>query len=222
MPEARPWFRLALFALILGAAFLLAWQLGLFRLRDAAELATAIRQAREQRFVIPLFVLIYAAAATVGLPGTVLTLAGGAMFGTVLGSLLNWLGAVMGAVGAYLLARALGRDAVRYLLGSRIDALDRVIASHGFITLLRLRLIPVVPFNALNFGAGLAGVRASDFLAATAIGIVPGTVVFTYFADSVLTGIQGARQDALFHAAIAGALLILLTFAGRWRARRSE
>jgi hypothetical protein len=70
-----------------------------------------------------------------------------------------------------------------------------------------------VPFNALNFGAGLAGVRLSAYVAATAIGILPGTSVYTYFADSLLAGTEGARETAFTRVAIAGIMLLALSYA---------
>jgi uncharacterized membrane protein YdjX (TVP38/TMEM64 family) len=155
---------------------------------------------------------VYALLVMLALPGSSLTLAGGAVFGFGLGSLLNWIGATIGAAGAYALARGLGRDALRALLGRRAAALDRLLDEHGFLAMLRLRLIPLVPFNALNFGAGFAGVRASDYLIATAVGIVPGTLVYTYFADALLSGAAAAERQAYVRLAIAAGLLILLSF----------
>jgi uncharacterized membrane protein YdjX (TVP38/TMEM64 family) len=159
-----------------------------------------------------LFVLAYVIATVFGVPGTIFTLAGGAIFGIVLGSILNWAGATLGAVGAYTLARRLGSDAVRDLLGRRATTLDTLTSKVGFAPLFRLRLIPVVPFNALNFAAGLVPVPFHAYVLSTALGIVPGTVVYTYFADSLVAGVTGARDRAFVHVAIAGALLIALSF----------
>ena len=197
--------------MLLGT-FLLARSQGLFRYRDLATLAEAVRGARDMPAAAPLFVLIYVAATTVGLPGSVLTLAGGAIFGVAGGTLLNWLGATIGATSAYLLARALGEDAVRGLLGKHAAALDKLSGARGFLTLLRLRLIPIVPFNALNFGAGLAGVKGRPYISATALGILPGTAIYTYFADALLSGAEGAQEEAFVRVAIAGGLLVLLSF----------
>ncbi len=180
---------------------------------SAERIGTTIRQAREVPFAAAIFVLVYVVVATIGLPALPLTLAGGAIFGIGAGIALTWIGATLGATGAYLLARTLGGDALRRLLGSRAGTLDRLLGDGAFLTMLRLRLIPVVPFNALNFGAGLAGVRLSHYMAATAIGILPGTSVYTYFADSLLAGTEGARQTAFIRVAIAGVLLLALSYA---------
>ena len=197
---------------MLLAAFLGARAAGLFEYTDMGRLAAAVRELRERPFIAPLFVAAYTVATMLALPGSVLTIAGGAIFGSSLGFLLNWLGASLGAIGAYWIARTLGMDAVRRLVGSRIGQLDRLAGSHGFTTVLRLRLIPVVPFNLLNFAAGLAGVPFRDYALGTVIGLVPGTAVYTYFADALLAGAEGARRDALARLLVAGGLLVTLSF----------
>ena len=195
--------KLALLVAVLVGAFLFARSQGWLMYRDLGALADAVRGARELPGAAPLFVLIYTGATAFGLPGSVLTLAGGAMFGVALGTLLNWIGATLGATLAYLLARALGEDAVRGILGKHAGALDKLAGAQGFLTLLRLRLIPIVPFNALNFGAGLPGVKPRSYTAATALGIIPGTAVYTYLADALLAGAEGVQQQAFGRVAIA-------------------
>ena len=207
-----PWLKAATLALLLAAAALIAWRLGFFTLRDPQRLAAAIRKAREIRWIMPLFVAAYALVTTFGLPAFPLTLAGGAMFGVGLGSVLNWTGAVLGACGSYGLARLLGRDALHGLLGrwgSRFDALG---ARSGFATIFRLRLIPVVPFNLVSLAAGLASASFPSYAAATALGIIPGTVIYTYFADSLVAGAEGASRNAFIRLGVAAALLIALSF----------
>lgn len=204
--------RLGAFILLLALVWWVARATGVLAYADPARLQAAIAQARGSRFAIPGFIALYAIVAGFGLPGTPLTLAGGALFGTVLGTACNWVGATIGATIAFLLARTLGKDAVQSLLGSRAAGLDRVGGSTGFWALLRLRLIPVMPFNALNFGSGFTGISLRDYVLATAIGILPGTAIYTSFADALLAGASGARESALLRVAIAGALLLALSF----------
>jgi uncharacterized membrane protein YdjX (TVP38/TMEM64 family) len=214
--------RLAVLAIILAAAGYTAYRLGVFELSDPQRLGEVIRRAREVPALPVLFVVGYGIATVFGLPGTVFTLAGGAIFGVVFGSLLNWVGATLGAIGAYTLARRLGSDAVRSLLGRHATTLDALTSKAGFATLFRLRLIPVVPFNALNFAAGLAPAPFRAYALSTALGIIPGTVVYTYFADSLVAGVTGARDRALVHVAVAATLLIALSFVpalARWLRR---
>jgi len=164
------------------------------------------------------FVPAYAAAVALAIPGTIPTLVGGAVFGLWWGTLFNWMGAAIGANLAYLLARFLGREGVTQLLGGRaekwpaMERLDRAVRSHGFRGMLTLRLIPIVPFNALNFGGGLVGMRWPGYALATGLGILPGTFVYTMFADALLEGSTQASRDAFLRMAAAGALLVFLSF----------
>ncbi len=198
--------------LVLAAAALLAWKLGVFELRDRRTLLATIRHVRSYRLLVPIFVAAYVVAITFGLPASPFTLAGGALFGFWRGFLLNWLGASLGAFLAFLFAGILCGETCRALLGRRAETMERLAAEHGFVGTLRLRLIPVVPFSLLNFGAALAGVRRRDYLAATLLGIIPGTAIYTYFADSLLQGAAGAGRHALVRVSMAGALLLALSF----------
>jgi uncharacterized membrane protein YdjX (TVP38/TMEM64 family) len=159
------------------------------------------------------FVVAYAALAGLGFSGLVLTLAGGVVFGFERGVVLNTIGANLGANAAYALARILGKDAVAALLGARFARIQHFAQTGGFLWLLRLRLIPVVPFNLLNLAAGLAGMPWRTFVAATALGILPGTVIDTFFADAIVTGSGEASHAAFTRLLVAGGLLLLLTFA---------
>lgn len=212
MPDKRALLKLGVLLAALAAIVIIAATSGLFDRFDPRSVAERIRELRDVPGAPVIFVVAYALLVMLALPGSSLTLAGGAVFGFELGSLLNWLGATIGAAGAYAIARGLGSDAVRSLLGKRAGAFDRLVADHGFLAMLRLRLIPLVPFNALNFGAGLAGVSARDYLVATAVGIVPGTLVYTYFADALLSGATEAHREAHIRLAIAAVLLIALSF----------
>ncbi len=215
----RAWIKLAILVLVLGAAFVAARVGGLFEADAAARAAERIRDIPRTPLTAGGFVLAYAVIASFGLPATIMTLAGGAIFGFGLGSLLNWAGASLGAVGAYLLARTLGTEAVRRLLRGSAGVLDRVTARHGFASVLRLRLLPVVPFNAFSFACGLAGVQLRGYALGTTLGIIPGTLVYTYFADALLTGAGEARGAAFTRVAIAGVLLVALSFLPRLFAR---
>jgi len=203
--------KLALLVVILAATFIVARHLGLSH-GGMTKFAQRARALRDAPYAVPLFLLVYAVAGTLGVPGSVLTLTGGAVFGFELGTLLNWIGASIAAIGGYWLARLLGKDAVERIGGRKIYALEKLADAHAFSTVLRLRLIPVLPFNALNFACGLVGLDFASYVAGTMIGDLPVTAAYTYFADALLSGVAGARRTALFHASIAGALLILLSF----------
>jgi uncharacterized membrane protein YdjX (TVP38/TMEM64 family) len=138
-----------------------------------------------------IYIVVYIVGTLVFLPGTVLSFAGAVLFGAYEGTLYTWIGATIGATLAYFMARLLGRDFVESLFGGRFAAFDERIREHGFTGLLIIRLLPFFPFNAVNFGCGLTGIRLRDYVLATAIGIVPGTFVYQFLfakvGDKILT-----------------------------------
>ncbi len=174
-----------------------------------------IEWLRGNPWAAPIFVGIYATATALAVPGTILTLAGGAVFGFWWGTLYNFIAANIGANAAFLVARSLGGDAVRRLIGKDskvLNKLDGIVEQHGFRGLLTLRLIPLAPFNALNFGSGLMALKWRSYAIATLIGILPGTAIYTFFADALLQGSQEASRDAWLNVLLAGLLLVLLSF----------
>lgn len=137
---------------------------------------------KAQGVLAPLvFGLIYITATVFALPGSVLTIGGGLLFGAWWGTLVNWLSASIGAMISFLLARYLGRDAVSRILKRKgaLQSLDDKIGNNGFFSVLFLRLIPLFPFNGLNFGLGLTKVSFRDYTLATLLGMLPGTFVYT-------------------------------------------
>ena len=214
-PRARALVSLLALVALLGLA---AWLVarGQTSPRALVDRASALRDVWWAPIV---FVVAYALLAALNFSGLALTLVGGAVFGVVWGTVLNTVGANLGASGGYWLARALGRDGVRFLAGDRLAVVDRFAAAGGFPWLLRLRLVPVVPFNLLNLAAGLSVMPWPPFAAATAIGILPGTIVYTWFADALVAGSREASRDALVRVVAAGGALILLSFAP-WIVRR--
>ncbi len=126
------------------------------------------------------FVFIYAAGVCLFLPGTLLTGLGAALFGPYWGFLVVWVGALIGAGAAFWIGRTLGREFAASLIGDRLKRYDDAIERNGFATVLYLRLI-YFPFTPMNFGMGLTKVRFRDYLWGTALGILVGTFVFTFF-----------------------------------------
>ncbi len=212
-PTSRRVLKLGvLVGLLVGASF--AWRSPAVQHLVAQEQLVTLRARLGAPWWSPVaFVVAYAVLAALDFSGLVLTLAGGVIFGFERGVVLNTIGANLGASAAYALARGLGREAVAGLLGARFVRLQRFAEVGGFLWLFRLRLIPVVPFNLLNLAAGLAGMPWRTFAAATAVGIVPGTVIYTYFADAIVTGSGEAPGSAFTRLLVAGGLLLLLTFA---------
>lgn len=124
------------------------------------------------------FALAYAGLTVALVPGSLLTLAAGALFGIVGGTLVTVVGASVGAILSFLAARRLSRSRLDALLGSRLRGLDVRISARGFVSVLVLRLIPVAPFNLLNYALGATSVRLRDYAAATILGIAPASFAF--------------------------------------------
>ena len=213
--RAGPLMKLGLLAVFLVAVFLIATRTPLSAYLTREGIFQFMDWLRGHPWAPVVFVALYAAATALAVPGTILTFAGGAVFGFWWGTLLNMLAANIGANVAFLLARSLGRDGVRTLMGNdsrALEKLDNVVTRHGFQGLLTLRLIPLVPFNALNFGSGLMSLSWRTYAMATLIGIVPGTAIYTFFADALLEGSREASTQALWRVIFAGGLLVLLSF----------
>lgn len=127
------------------------------------------------------FVAGYAAAVVAFVPGSVLTLAGGALFGVARGVVYVFIAALLGSTLSFLLARHVARDAVaRRIEGdARFRAIDRAIGEEGRRIVFLLRLSPIFPFNLLNYALGLTRVRLVDYLVAS-LGMLPGTILYVY------------------------------------------
>ena len=141
------------------------------------------------------FIAAYAVACVAFVPASLLTLAAGALFGVVRGTIFVLIGATLGALGAFLVARYLARDwvAARVAKDPRFAAIDAAIAEQGRRVVFLLRLSPVIPFNVLNYALGLTKVRVADFVIASA-GMIPGTLLYVYTGKlaSVVVGASDA------------------------------
>lgn len=166
----------------------------------------AVDQIRAVWYAPIIYVLVYAAGCTVALPASIFVIAAGFIWGWFLGGVYAMAGGLLGAVASFFIARFVGEG-----LLARFGRVGQVVARQvdhaGFKTLLILRNIPGIPFAALNYGAGVAGVRFRDYFFATLIGIAPSKFVFTYCADALFNGSM-TEGDAFWRLAIVCALVI--------------
>lgn len=127
------------------------------------------------------FIVIYVVATVAFLPGSILTLGAGIVFGVGLGSVYVFIGATLGAIAAFLVGRYLARGWIsRKIAGNqKFAAIDQAVAREGFKIVLLTRLSPVFPFNLLNYAFGVTGVSLKDY-ALGSIGMIPGTVMYVY------------------------------------------
>ena len=160
----------------------------------------------------PLALIVsYVILCPLGVPATPMMIAGGMVFGVVQGSIYNVVGVFLGGASTYFMGRGLGRDFVVHLAGNRLKRVERTIAKRGFWGMVGLRFVPL-PFPLVNYCAALAGVPPGLFLTTTAIGLIPGVTVFTYFASLLTKAASGNRSGIILQFVIASALLLLLTF----------
>lgn len=121
-------------------------------------------------------------------PGTPLTLLAGATFGVFWGSIISIIGNILGATAAFFVSRYfLQKYVTKNILSKypQISTYEKRFFSHGLETVILLRLIPLFPFNALNYLLGVTQVSTRDYVLGTAIGIIPGTIAFVYFGQSL-------------------------------------
>lgn len=218
---ARGWARPLLFATGLAALAIAASVFGLGE--RLAELRGFIEGLGPFGPVV--FALIYAAATVAAVPASLLTLAAGAMFGSVVGIATVAAGATLGAAAAFAIARWLARDAVAGWLAKsqKFAELDAMTERHGAIIVAITRLLPIFPFNLLNYGFGLTRVRFGTYLFWSALCMLPGTVLYVVGADAVTRGLAEGRVPWGLVAVIAlavGALVLLVRRARRTLAAR--
>ena len=178
-------------ALALGYALGLQDYLTLSAFREYRGSLAALVEAHP--VLAPLvFVLVYAFAVAVSFPGaSLLTIIGGFLFGALLGTAITVFAATTGATAIFLIARTSLGDLLASRAGPRVQRLRRGFQEEGFSYLLSLRLVPLFPFWLINLAAALFGMRILPYVAATAIGIVPGTFVYSYFGQ----GLEGALDS---------------------------
>ena len=132
-----------------------------------------------------IYIAIYSIAPVFMIPGTFISFIAGVAFGGFYGTIYTVIGATFGASLAFLTARYLGREFIEGLLKGRLKIFDEGAEKHGFKAVLFVRLIPLFPFNIVNYGAGLSKIKFKDFLLATSVGIIPGTFAYVNLGNSI-------------------------------------
>ena len=169
-------YRAAVAAIAVG---LLVWLSGRWA---GPRMLGLIVDVRQWGFVAPVvFMLLYAVAVVALVPASVLTMAGGAVFGLVRGVAFSFGGALLGSTVAFLLGRYVARRIIERKLATmpRFGAIDRAVSAQGRRIVFLLRLSPVVPFNFLNYALGVTRITIKDFAIASA-GMLPGAVMYAY------------------------------------------
>ena len=213
--------RVCALVLIIAVALVIAYRIGWVDYRAMLRRVDTMRRSSNVAGFSLLFVLVYGIAGAVGMPGTPMTVAAGALFGTAQGTLLAWAGAMVSAAMGYWVARRIGRGVVATWICKYPPVGKAVNEARDFGGMLRLRLLPILPLGVVNFVEGLARAPFIPYLVATAIGVVPSTIVFAYFADLIVTGTANGWVTAIKAMVLASVLAIAATLAPRWLRPRS-
>ena len=172
------------------AAFFLLGLNRYFTLAALQERYAALEAARAEHPAVFLgvFMAAYMTMAALSIPGAaIMTLAAGALFRFVLGTFAALLSATIGATLAFLLARFLFRGAIQARYGARLATIDEGVRREGWVYLLSLRLIPAVPFFLINLLTGLTGLGVGTFFWVSAVGMLPGSMVYVYAGTQLAT-----------------------------------
>jgi len=211
----------ALALLVLAGAIALA-----FTYRDHIDVAALQAWVEEAGAAAPLlFVALYALATVLFLPGSVLTLAGGALFGPTWGTLYNLTGATLGAVLAFVIARYLASNWVQTRVeagsGGRVERLVKGVEAEGWRFVAFTRLVPLFPFNLLNYALGLTRIPLLHYTLASFVFMLPGALAYTYLGFAGREAVAGG-EGLIRNGLIALALLAVVAFPPRLVARLRE
>jgi len=164
------------------------------------------------------FILAYILATVLLLPGSILTLSAGFLFGLPLGFALVSAGSVIGACCSFLLGRYFARDWVAEKIdgNAKFSALDNAVRDKGFVIVLLTRLSPVFPFNLLNYAMGITGVKFGSYALGSWIGMMPGTVLYVYLGSAaqnlseVFSGEAASGNNWLLYVGLAATLILTI------------
>ena len=210
MTPSRGWLLALIILLLVGAGLTLAWVF------DGATNLDAFR-ARIAGFGVwaPVgFIVLYALATVAMIPGGVFDLAGGALFGPVLGSVYNLAGGTLGAALAFLVARHIGGEWIERRSGPRVRRVIKSVDAEGWRFVAFVRLVPIFPYNIVNYMLGLTRIPFHHYLFATVVFMAPSTVAYTWIGYAGSQAVAG-ETDHILYALYALALIAFLIMAPR-------
>ncbi len=173
------------------------------------DMITTLEDLREKPYAPFLYMGIYILGVIFAIPGTLLTVAAGPIFGPWEGILYVVIASNTGCFLTFLLSRYLGRDLVARLVPTEgyLDKLEKSIEKNGFVYLLYIRLLPIFPFNVINYLSGLTPIRLKDYVLATFFGMLPGTAVYVYVSFAAF----GSQDNKIL---LASSLVFLALYTG--------
>ena len=202
--------------LLVGITAVIVW-------RDHLSVDALIEWVGQLGWIAPLvFIACYAVSAVFFMPGLLLTLAGGALFGPVYGTLYNLTGATIGATLAFLSARYVAHDWVAKQTGNRLRQLITGVEKEGWRFVAFTRLVPLFPFNLLNYALGLTNIRLSHYIITSFIFMAPSGAAYTYLGYAGREAAAGG-EDVIKKILLAIAVIATIAFASRiWLRRRRD
>jgi uncharacterized membrane protein YdjX (TVP38/TMEM64 family)/rhodanese-related sulfurtransferase len=171
------------------------------------------------------FVVIYATATVLFFSGAILSLAGGALFGPVWGTVWNLSGATLGAMAAFLLARTVAGEWVALRVGGRLRRLVDGVTAEGWRFVALMRLVPLVPFNLLNYALGLTGISLPAYIVTSIVCMLPGAVAYTWLGcagRSAAAGDTGGLRYGLLGFGVLAMIAFLPRLFRRFRTQEPE
>ena len=168
------------------------------------------------------FMLLYIVGTVFFFPGSVLTLAGGALFGPLLGTFINLTAATIGAIISFIAARYLAHDWVEKKTGGRLKSLKQGVEDEGWKFVAFVRLVPLFPFNLLNYALGLTKIKLSHYSIATYICMLPGAIAYSYIGylgREALAGDEALIQKIMIGIALLAMVAFLPSLIARLRAK---
>lgn len=157
------------------------------------------------------FLILYCLGTIMFLPTMIITLAGGALFGPILGTLLNLCGAILGAASSFLITRYLIADWFSKTQGPILRKLINDVEQKGWVLIAILRLFPIIPFNLVNYGLGITQIKFRTYLITTLIFLTPPEIIYTYFGYAGMVALL--QENSFYHNSgiiIAGITILLL------------
>lgn len=149
--------------------------------------------------IVP-FIVVYTILTVIGIPGTILTVSGGVVFGLWWGTLWSVIGATLGALGAFLTARYLLRNYIKrkFRHNKFLVKCQQAVTNYPFTYVLIIRFAPISPFNVVNFLFGITPINWFPYTIATFLGIIPGTLAYTWLGTSGIEALEGGDRLPLF------------------------
>jgi uncharacterized membrane protein YdjX (TVP38/TMEM64 family)/rhodanese-related sulfurtransferase len=183
--------------------------------RDRLDAALIESSIRDLGLWAPLaYVVLFSLGTVLFVPGAIFGLAGGALFGPFWGTLLNLAGATLGATASFLIARYLAADWVRRRAGQRLERLITGVEAEGWRFVAFVRLVPLFPFNLLNYALGLTRIPLTHYVLASLVCMAPGTLAYTWLGYAGREALAG-NESAIRYGLIALALLAAVAFLPR-------